>query len=111
MNRKPIESDWKVYRERIGDWRDRHLARKNAEILAILTDEARAPTEQFWHAMEKMEKEARIVDTSFGRFARSQMEFNLVKMYGQGIVDDADLEEFSQDLRERVRFATGGFEE
>ena len=108
MYSQPLESDWKVYRKRVAEWRDRYLSRKNVEILAILTDEARMPTAQFWDTYEKMEKEARLLDDSLGRFARSQMMTNLMVMYQRGIVEDADLEEFSEELREQIMFVAKG---
>ncbi len=81
MHKPPLESDWKVYSKRIAVWRDRYLARRNAEILAIFTDEARTPSEQFWDTKEEMDEEARILHDSLGRFARSQMRTNLLVMY------------------------------
>ena len=111
MHKPPLESDWKVYSKRIAAWRDRYLARRNAEILAILTDEARTPTAQFWDTYEKMEKEARILDDSLGRFARSQMRTNILVMYRRGMVDDADLAEFSEELRNWVMAVTKGLGE
>ena len=61
MNTKPKESDWKIFRKRVPEWRERHLNGKNKEIVAVLTDKERTPTKQFWDAKEKMEKEGKIL--------------------------------------------------
>ena len=110
MHKPPLESDWKVYSKRIAEWRDRYLARRNAEILAIFTDETRTPSEQFWDTKEEMDEEARILHDSLGRFARSQMRTNILVMYRRGMVDDADLAEFSEELRAWVVEVTKGLD-
>lgn len=102
------ESDWQVYRKRIAEWRDRYLARRNAKFRAILSDQARTPTEQFWDAKEEMDKEAHRLEESLGRFARSQMTLNLLAMYQRGMIDDADLAEFSQELRDWILLVVRG---
>ena len=99
MYKPPLESDWKVYRSRTAAWRDRYLARKNAEILAILTDQARTPTAQFWDTKEEMAQVARQLQDCLDPHARSKMSIHLLTMVQYGMIDDADLAEFSEELR------------
>ena len=70
MERKPKESDWKTFRNRVPEWRERYLRKKNKEIIRILTDENKTPTEQFWEAKEKMEKETKV----FGGLPRRSLQ-------------------------------------
>lgn len=102
MNRKPKESDWKIFRKRVPEWRERYLNGKNKEIVAVLTDKERTPTKQFWDAKEKMETEAKILARCLDGHSRSSMHWYLCLMYGHGLIQDADLEEFSQELREQI---------
>ncbi len=102
MQEKPLESDWKTFRKRVPQWRERSLSRKNREIVAVLTDETRTPTEQFWDAKEKMKAEARILITCLDGHSRSKMSCYLSLMYRYGLVEASDLEEFSDELREWI---------
>ena len=78
------------------------MSAKNKEIIAVLTDKNRTPTEQFWDAKEKMQKEAKILTDCLDGHSRSSMHWRLFLMYGHGFIQDADLEEFSQELREQL---------
>ena len=106
MNRRfgdPLmEADWKKFRARVPEWRERHLSRRNAEIVALLADEQKTPTERFWEAKARMEQEARILVTCFDGHSRSQLEWSLMLMHGHGVIGAAELEEFSEDLRTNV---------
>lgn len=97
-----LESDWKTFRRRVPEWRERYLSGKNKEIMAVLTDENRTPTERFWEAKEKMKKIARILVDCLDGHSKSEMPEYLNLMYGHGLIGDADLEEFSEPLRERI---------
>ena len=103
MESKPKESDWKVFRRRVPEWRERYLSLKNQEIIAILTEKDKTPTEQFWDAKEKMKEEARILVDCLDGHSRSKMDWYLFLMYRHGLIQNADLEEFSEELREQIR--------
>jgi len=102
MNRKPLESDWKTYREHVSAWRERYLEKKNQEIVAILEDEGRTPTERFWEARRAMDEEAEILTDCLEGHSRSKMYWNLVLMRGHDLILDEDLNAFSHELRESV---------
>jgi len=108
MQRKPLESDWKTFKKRVPEWRDRYLMKKNKEIIGILTDQSKTPTDQFWDAKKKMEKEARILVDSLDDHSRSKMRWSLILMHGHGLIEDADLQEFSDELREIILAASRG---
>ena len=106
MERKPKESDWKIFRKRVPEWRERYLGMKNKDIIGVLTDKNKTPTEQFWDAKEKMEKEARILVDCLDGHSRSKMHWYLYLMHRHGLIQDADLEEFSEELREQLLAAS-----
>ena len=108
MERKPKESDWKIFRKRVPEWRERYLNVKNQEIIAVLTDKNKTPTEQFWDAKEKMKEEARILVDCLDGHSRSKMLYYLILMYRHGLIQDVDLEEFSQELREQILASSRG---
>ena len=102
MQDKPLESDWKTFRKRVPEWRERYLSKKNKELAAILSDQKRTPTEQFWDVKKKAEDEARILVDRLDGHSRSKMHFYLLLMHRHGLIEDADLAEFSEDIRERT---------
>ena len=109
MERKPKESDWKTFRRRVPEWRERYLTTKNKEIIGILTDEHKTPTEQFWDAKERMKEEARILVDCLDGHSRSKMHWYLFLMHRHGLIAEADLEEFSEELRDRILALSRGF--
>ena len=100
MSRKPLESDWKIFRKHVPEWRERYLATKNQELVRILTAKNPTPTEQFWNAKNRMEEEAKTLVDCLDGHSRSKMQWYLFLMYQHGLIRDPDLEEFSEDLRE-----------
>jgi hypothetical protein len=102
MERKPLESDWKTFRKLVSEWRERYLQKKNDEIIEILTDESKTPTERFWDAKERMKEEAKILVDCLDGHSRSKMAWYLLLMHRHELIQDYDLKEFSEALREQI---------
>jgi hypothetical protein len=100
---KPNESDWKRFRAIVPELRERYLKKKNRDILLVLTDPDKTPTEQFWAAEEKIREEEKIFRECFESPSRSRMRLLMGVMYAYNILDDKDLESFSDELRESFR--------
>ncbi len=105
----PKESDWKKYRKRIEEWRERYLRAKNKEIVNLLIDESETPTDRFWNAKGKMKEEAKILNDCLGYHSRSKMFQSLFLMYRYGLVEEANLQEFSEELRDQILELSRGF--
>lgn len=103
MERKPLESDWKTFKKRVPQWRERVLEKKNGEIIGILSDESKTPTERFWDAKNRMKEVAKILVDCLDGHSRSKMEWYLLLMNRHGLIQDTDLKEFSEPLRELIR--------
>jgi L-lactate utilization protein LutB len=101
-NKSVKESDWQLFRERVPEYRERYLENVNDEIASILTSEEATPTEIFWEAKERMDAEAQILVDCLDGHSRSNMRMHLLLMYRHGLIEEADLEEFSDELRERI---------
>jgi len=101
-SRKPKESDWKTFRKRVLEWRERYLKRTNLEIATLITDENCTPTEQFWKAQARIEKEVRILTDCFDDHSRSKMFMALFLMYNHDVIEGSDLQEFSSELHSRI---------
>ena len=102
MERRPLESDWKTFEKRIPEWRERYLLKKNMEIIGILSDENKTSTVRFWDAKKKMKEEAKVLIDCLDGHSRSKMQWYLLLMHRHGLIEDSDLKEFSEALREKI---------
>jgi hypothetical protein len=103
MEGKPKETDWKAFRKMVSDLRERYLKEKNKEISAILMDKGRTPTERFWDARERIEKERKILVDCLDGHSRSKLKQFMFLMYRHGMLNDLDLENFSEDIRNDIK--------
>ena len=99
---KPLESDWKSFSKHVPDWRERYLARKNKEIVAMLENNGKTPTEIFWDTKQFITDEAKILTSCLDGHSRSKMTLSLQLMFRYGLIGEADLAEFSEELREII---------
>lgn len=97
------ERDWKTYSRMVPELRERYLKEKNAEIVAILEAEEKSQTERFRDARDKIERERKILEACLDPHSRSKMQIHLLLMYRYGMLKDADLDNFSGELREQFR--------
>ena len=96
-------SDWTLFRARIATWRDRYLDRKTRDLARILTDGDGSPTDRFWTAHAAIRDEARTLRRCLDGSGRGSMDLQLVQMLHAGVIEDADLDDFSDDLRSWIR--------
>lgn len=111
MYKKPLESDWKTFRKRVPEWRERYLRRKNRDIVNRLTAPAKTATEQFWDAKQTLDEEARTLRECLDGHSRSKMQWYLILMYRHGLIHDSDLNELSEEVRDHVLKASKVFDE
>jgi hypothetical protein len=102
MSKNVKESDWRAFRDSLVEWRERYLETTTQEIADVLQEEGASPTERFWNAKERIDEEATILRDCLDGHSRSKMDMHLVLMYRHGLIDDADLERFSDELRNWV---------
>jgi uncharacterized protein YueI len=102
MMSKPLESDWKTFRKRVPEWRERYLEEQNRRIAALFTNGDKTPTEQFWEAEKEIKAVARILVGCLDGHTRSNMEMHLCQMYRHKMIGADDLKEFSGEMKERI---------
>ncbi|MEQ8789177.1 MAG: hypothetical protein RIC55_22885 [Pirellulaceae bacterium] len=100
---KPKESDWKTFRKLVPEWRERYLQEKNEQIVRLLTEEGKTPTEQFWTAKELMDDEAEGLRFCLDGHSRSTMDMFLLRMLVNDMIHDDDLKAFSETLQNGFR--------
>ena len=96
------ERDWKIFRKKIPDWQERYMERLEMEYIALLQNEKNAST-KFWELEKRIKQDKKspgvIID-----MRRSTAINNIVSLVLDGAISLDDLEEFSDDLKETVKY-------
>lgn len=96
------EADWKLYRSRITGWQESYIERLCQEYAAVLTSDKNA-SDRFWAIFDRIKVDGTKTGV-IARNARSSMISNIVNLLQEGAITDKDLEGFSDELIERVKF-------
>lgn len=101
--KEPKESDWKLFKSRLDEQREKYLTFRNSEIIKQLSNPDNTATDNYWNALKKMKEEKKILDRCLSGYKRSNMLQHIVAMCYCGMMTDEDLLDFSEELQERVR--------
>ena len=96
------ERDWKLFRNKIADWQESYMDRLGKEYIVLLSEDA-DPSEKFWR-LEKRIKEDRKKAGVRVEMSRSNLIYNIISLINEGAISFEDLEEFSNELKETVRY-------
>ena len=97
------EQDWKLFRKKLPIWREAYMDKLNQEYIRLLSGEGLA-SDKFWG----LEKRIRMDKKSVGvvtDMRRSQLYSNLLLLLVNEIIHEDDLDGFSEELSETVKFA------
>ncbi|MBQ3302157.1 MAG: multidrug transporter [Eggerthellaceae bacterium] len=95
------ERNWKLFRNRIADWQERHMDRLNREYVELLSGEG-APSEKFWTLAKRVREDKRSAGVKV-EMTRSMLVQNMAALYAEGVITEEDLDGFSDALVETVR--------
>ncbi|SDG87160.1 hypothetical protein [Marvinbryantia formatexigens] len=96
------KKDWALFRDKIAGWQENYMDRLNKEYIELLSSDA-APSEKFW-ALDKRIKEDKGKKGVRIQMSRSDLIYNIISLINEGAISMDDLEEFSDELKETVRF-------
>lgn len=94
------KNDWKLFRERIGEWQGRHMEKLCGEYAQILALE-KSGSERFWELEKRIRQDKKSPGVQL-ELVKDQMPYNIVALIREGTIDDKDLEGFSEGLKEMV---------
>ena len=97
------EADWRLFRSRLPIWQEAYMERLNREYIALLSGTGSA-SEKFWELERRMREDKRRGGVVM-RMSRSNMELNLLSLLSDGVISIAELDGFSEELREKLAFA------
>ncbi len=96
------EKDWKLFRSKIVDWQEAYMDRLGKEYIALLSEDAN-PSDKFWRLEERIKKDKKKTGVR-AEMSRSNLIYNIISLMNEGAIGFEDLEEFSDQLKETVRF-------
>ena len=99
---EPLKKDWKLYQEKIVDWQEAYTERLIKEYVDYLNGDESACT-KFW----EMEKRIKMDRKSPGvciELNKGDMLSDLVRLIKGGVITFDDLDAFSDELKESVKF-------
>lgn len=96
------EKDWKLFRKKIVNWQENYMDKLNKEYIELLSEDLN-PSEKFLSLNKRIKEDKEKVGVCT-QMSRSQLIYNIVSLINEGAIDFEDLEEFSDQLKERVQF-------
>ena len=96
------KKDWALFREKVADWQEAYMDKLNKEYIDLLNGDGR-PSEKFWALEERIRNDKKDTGVQL-RMSRSNCIYNIVSLLNEGAITMEDLEEFSDELKERVHF-------
>lgn len=97
---EPSKRDWKLYREKIGDWQEHYMEKLVKEYADYLCSDLPAST-KFWE-MEKRIRRDRKTPGVCIELRKSDMFWDIAGLINDRVISMDDLEEFSDGLKEAV---------
>ncbi len=104
---EPSKGDWKLYREKVAGWQEYYMERLIQDYITYLSSDEHAST-KFWE-MEKRIKQDKKTPGVCIELKKSNMVFDLVRLLQGEVIDFDDLDEFSDELKETVKFLQESF--
>ena len=96
------KNDWKLFRERVVDWQEAYMERLVNEYMDLL-DGAENASDKFWKLEERIKKDKKHPGVML-ELSKGNMIFDIVALINSGVITTADLEGFSDKLRESIDF-------
>lgn len=99
---EPTKKDWKLYRDKIGIWQEAYIEKIIEEYILLLSGELPASI-KFWE-LEKRFKIDKKRPGVYIELSKSNMIFDIVSLINDGVISLENLDEFSDELKESVKF-------
>lgn len=97
---EPTKKDWKLYREKIGDWQEAYMEKLIQEYVEYLQSDLPA-SKKFWELEKKIKNDKRTPGVLI-ELSKSSMIWDLVRLIQDGVITVKELEGFSDGLTEAV---------
>ena len=99
------KSDWKLYREKLPGWQEAYMEKLIEKYVEYLQGKEPAST-KFWE-MEKRIKGDKKNPGVLIEVNKHNMLFDLIRLIHEDVITVNDLDDFSDELKENVKFLMG----
>lgn len=99
---EPSKKDWILYREKIPGWQENYMERLIRQYSEFLSSDLPAST-KFWELEERVKRDKKTPGVCIS-LSKSNMMWDIVSLIHDGVISFDDLKEFSNDLKEVVKF-------
>lgn len=96
------KKDWALFREKIAEWQETYIEKLNKEYIELLSGQGK-PSEKFWALERRIRNDKKDTGVQI-RMSRSECIYNIASLLNEGAITMDDLEEFSDELKERITF-------
>lgn len=97
-----LKKDWKLFREKISDWQEVYMERLTQEYITLLSGKGLA-SDKFWELEKRIRRDSKMPGVII-QLQKSEMVYDIVTLINDGVITQKDLEGFSDELKEQVRF-------
>ena len=97
---QPDERDWKTFRKNIPMWQEKYISTLIEEYKTILSENENS-SEKFWKLKERIDTDVKKKGVII-EMKRSILVNNLINLIDEAVIDIDDLNEFSDELKEKV---------
>ena len=104
---KPSKKDWKLFRMKIADWQESYMEKLIKEYIMFLNSNLPASS-KFWE-LEKRIKQDKKKPGVILELRKKEMVFDIDRLINDGAITMDDLEEFSDELKVRIKFLQEGY--
>ena len=96
------KADWKLFRERLPEWQEKYMDKLTKEYIALLQGNE-VPSSKFWALVERIKNDKRKPGVRL-ELNKRDVDMDLVRLISDDAITFEDLDGFSEDLIERVKF-------
>lgn len=96
------KQDWKLFRAKLADWQEAYMDRLCREYIELLSGD-HVSSEKFWRLDKRIKEDKRKPGVQL-QLSRSNMIYNILALIYDGAISVADLEDFSDELKETINF-------
>ena len=96
------KADWKLFRERVSEWQEHYMERLAKEYVELLTSPGNA-SDHFWE-LEKRIRQDKMHPGVLIQLQKSTDIWDIAYFVRDGVITMDELEGFSEDLIEAVKF-------
>ncbi len=96
------KSDWKKCREKISVWQEHYMERLVEEYITFLRSDQSA-SDKFWELERRIKQDKKCPGVLI-EMRKSSAIYDIARLIGDEVISLDDLEEFSDDLKEVVKF-------